>query len=126
MIRLLVVDDFPAIREIIREYFERLGGGIKVVAEASNGAEALEIAGSVDLDVILMDIRMPVMDGIEATRILKQERKHTAQIITYSSYSPDQIQEKALEVGAAIHMVKPFEFHDLYEAVQKIAAPVAG
>ncbi len=126
MIRLLVVDDFPAIREIIREYFERLGGGIKVVAEASNGAEALEIADSVDLDVILMDIRMPVMDGIEATRILKQERKHGAQIITYSSYSTDQIQEKALEAGAASHMIKPFEFHDLYEAVQKIAAPVAG
>ncbi len=126
MIRLVIVDDFPAIREIIKEYFERLNSGIKVVAEAANGAEALEVANSVEFDVILMDIRMPVMDGIEATRILKQERKHRAQIITYSSYSSDQIQEKALEAGAVIHMVKPFEFHDLYDAVQRVIAPVAG
>ncbi|HZD02021.1 MAG TPA: response regulator transcription factor [Actinomycetes bacterium] len=78
-LRVLVVDDSPWLRQTIRTVLEN--AGLMVVAEAANGAEALTEAAAQNPDVVLMDLGMPGMDGIQATRTLRRQQPHTPVVL---------------------------------------------
>src|SRR5919106_4042454 len=86
--RILIADD----HELVRDGFKRLLGyeeGLEVVGEASNGREAVELCRGLDPDLVLMDVRMPEMDGLEATRAIKAQFPKTLVLILTSFDDPD-------------------------------------
>ncbi len=116
MIRILVADDVPIEREILREYLSGFPAVCRVVAEAGNGLDAVRLAGTQPVDLALMDVRMPLLDGIEAARRLRAEGK-PLKIITYTGYSGQGIREMAMAAGANAHFTKPFSLADLYQTI---------
>lgn len=99
---MLVVDDDPAIRSLIREVLE--AGGYVVAGEAGNGAEAIELADQVEPDVITMDLEMPVLDGVAATRHLCTGG--CAPIVIVSGSGSSELVGRALAAGARWHVAK--------------------
>lgn len=115
LIRVVIADDFPAVRRSIRTMLERTPG-IEVVGEAVNGREAVERVEQVSPDVVVMDVSMPQMDGIEAT-----ERIHTSgavsRILMVSVYKDASLVRQALEKGASGYMLKDSLFERLAKAI---------
>ena len=97
-IRVLVVDDNAGFRESLLSLL--FTGNLSVVGEAGSGAEALELVGKLEPDVVLMDVRMPAMDGIEATRRLKQ-RYPSVGVVALSSHEDQEIVRGMLVAGAS-------------------------
>ena len=119
MIRILVVDDNAVIRQGVRSLLETLADDIKVTGEAATGKDAIERARELRPDVILLDIRMPVMDGIEAAEILSKEFK--VMMLTYAE--EEELVGAALRAGAIGYLVLGrFEPEDLERAVREIYA----
>ena len=120
-IRVLVVDD----QELVRTGFCVIlegDDGITVVAEAANGAEAVRAAAEHQPDVILMDVRMPEMDGLEATRrITGGDRAARPRVVMLTTFDLDEYVYEALRAGASGFLLKDAPRHDLIAAV-KIAA----
>jgi DNA-binding NarL/FixJ family response regulator len=119
-IRLLVADD----QSMVRAGFRMLLSGeddIEVVAEASNGLEAVEKAARFDPTVVLMDIRMPELDGLEATRrILAADR--TARVLVLTTFDLDEYVYEALKAGASGFVLKDDPPEQLLAAIRTIAA----
>lgn len=111
--RVMIVEDDEQIRTIIRARLEKLGH--VVVAEAEDGAQAVDIARLHHPDAIIMDINMPVMDGIEATRIILGEQP--CAILFLSSYDERELVERACETGALAYLMKPFRKEDIGPAL---------
>jgi DNA-binding NarL/FixJ family response regulator len=101
--RVLLVDDERVIREALRDLLEEMG--FHVVGVASDGAEAVELASSLRPAVVLMDLRMPRMDGIEAARRIKADGPHT-QVVILSAYEDESLQDGAIDAGVASYLVK--------------------
>ena len=116
-IRILVVDDLTRARSIVTSVVEELGH--EVVGEASDGAEAIDQAATLRPDVVVMDFHMPVMDGLEATRLLKLLHPEM-QIIAYTSADDPEIQSAFLDAGACDHLDKG-DIHGLIAALQDCA-----
>ena len=114
-IKLVIVDDAPFIREVLKHAFAATD--VVVVAEASDGVEAIEIVNSHKPDVVLMDIVMPRKSGIEATiEILK---KHPdVRIIACSTVDQNTMVMRALEAGCCNYITKPFKADDVIKAVK--------
>jgi DNA-binding NarL/FixJ family response regulator len=120
-IRILLADDQTLVRSGFRALLERTDG-IEVVGEASDGAEALERARSARPDVVLMDIRMPGVDGIEATRrIVADPRLAGARVIILTTFGDDEHVFQALYAGASGFLLKDVEPDDLRDAVRVVA-----
>jgi DNA-binding NarL/FixJ family response regulator len=120
MIRVLIADDQAVVRsglELILEAQDDLD----VVGQAANGAEAIDLVHSLQPDVVLMDIRMPVLDGIEATRQLAASAAH-ARVLVLTTYGLDEYVYDALKAGAAGFLVKTDSPERLVEAVRVVAA----
>ena len=117
-LRILIVDDTAFMRAMIREIL--LGaGGYEVVAEAANGAEAVEAYGRTRPDIVTMDIVMPEMDGIEATRrILASDAGAT--IVMCSSLGQEALVIEAIASGADDFIVKPFSSQKVLEVLSKV------
>ena len=115
-IRVLVVDDHAVVREGLRGFLE-LQDGIEVAGEAADGNEAVEEAGRLAPDVILMDLVMPNLDGLAAMRILR-ERQPTARVIVLTSFFDDEQLMPALRAGAAGYLLKNAPPHELARAVR--------
>ena len=113
-IKVLLVDDQQLVREGLRRMLE-FDEEIKVVGEASSGEEALVKAKDLNPDIILMDIRMPGMSGIEATRQLK-EQGCTANIIMLTIYE-DKFLAQSAEAGASGYLLKDINHEDLIKAI---------
>ncbi|ACI19688.1 ANTAR domain-containing response regulator [Dictyoglomus thermophilum] len=113
-VRVLIAEDEPIVRMDLKEILE--SQGYEVVGEASDGQVAIELARKLKPDVIIMDIRMPNLDGIEAAKILTQE--NIAPIIFLTAYSDKELVEKAKEVGVVAYIVKPFKESDLFPAIE--------
>ena len=118
-VRILIVDDHRIMRQGMRHLLE-LDGEIEVVGEAETGEEALTKTRSTDPDVILMDIRIPGMDGIEATRQLKQSFPDT-DVIMLTSYADEYVPE-AIEAGASGYLLKNIDYKDLSQAIRAVRA----
>ncbi len=95
-------------------------GGYDVVGEAANGEEAVALAKELKPDVIVMDIKMPVMDGITAAEHIAQER--LAPVVLLTAFSQTELVERARDAGAMAYVVKPFTPADLLPAVEIAAS----
>jgi NarL family two-component system response regulator LiaR len=103
-IRVLVVDDHAVVREGLRSFLE-LQDGIEVAGEAADGDEAVTLAGQLDPDVVLMDLVMPKVDGLEAMRSLRK-RLPSTRVIVLTSFLDDDRLLPALRAGAAGYLLK--------------------
>jgi NarL family two-component system response regulator LiaR len=119
-IRVLVVDDHAVVREGLRTFLE-LQDGIEVVGEAADGAQAVERAGELTPDVILMDLVMPRLDGIGAMRELRR-RDSASRVIVLTSFLDDERLMPALQAGAAGYLLKDVEPAELARAVRGACA----
>jgi DNA-binding NarL/FixJ family response regulator len=119
MIRVLVADDQAVVRGGLRMILESRED-IEVAGEAANGREALDRVRGLDPDVVLMDIRMPVLDGIEATRRLTVSGAR-ARVLVLTTYGMDEEVYDALKAGAAGFLVKTDSPERLVEAVRAVA-----
>jgi DNA-binding NarL/FixJ family response regulator len=121
-IRVLVVDD----QELVRTGFCVIlegDAGITVVAEAANGAEAVRAAAEHQPDVILMDVRMPEMDGLQATRQITGGNRATGpKVVMLTTFDLDDYVYEALRAGASGFLLKDAPRHDLIAAVKNAAA----
>ena len=120
-VRVVIAEDQAAVRAGFRSLLER-GEDIDVVGEAANGDEAARLASELRPDVILMDIRMPVLDGLEATRrIMADPELRDVRVVVLTTFEIDEYVFAALEAGASGFLVKDIEPEDLRNAVQLIA-----
>ena len=121
-IRLVVVDDQDLVRAGFRMILES-ESDFEVAGEAANGREALDVVRATDPDVVLMDIRMPVMDGVEATRRLTTAANGTgAKVLILTTFDLDEYVVEALRAGASGFLLKDVRAEDLIDAVRVIAA----
>jgi NarL family two-component system response regulator LiaR len=116
-IRILLVDDHKIVRQGVRAFFDA-HEGIEVIGEAGSGAEAVKLVEERVPDVVLMDLIMPGMDGVEATRLAKSISPRT-QIVVLTSYHDDEHIFPALQAGALSYILKDVEMEELAEAVFK-------
>jgi two-component system, NarL family, response regulator LiaR len=119
-IRVVVVDDHAVVREGLRTFLS-LQDGIEVVGEAGDGREAVAVAGRVRPDVVLMDLVMPRMDGVEAMRELRA-RVPRARVIVLTSFLEDERLLPAIRAGAAGYLLKNVEPSELARAVRAAEA----
>lgn len=118
-ITVLIIDDHQLVREGVRNFLQRLRD-ITVVGEAGSGQEGLRLASELAPDVVLMDLVMPEMDGVETTRRLKQISPRT-QVIVLTSFDDDQHILPAIRAGALSYILKDVGTAALAEAVRKAA-----
>lgn len=119
--RAVVAEDEALIRMDIVETLRE--GGYEVVGEGANGEEAVALATEHKPDVVVMDIKMPVMDGITAAEKIAQER--LAPVVLLTAFSQTELVERARDAGAMAYVVKPFTPGDLLPAVEIAASRFA-
>jgi AmiR/NasT family two-component response regulator len=112
--RVLIVDDEPVIRLDLRTMLEAMGH--EVVGEADNGVDALQLARTLQPDLVIADLMMPEMDGIELSRRLAKER--IAPVLVLTAYSEPEMVMGADRAGVLGYLVKPFREADLAPAIQ--------
>lgn len=113
--KLLIVDDQYGIRILLNEVFQREG---YTIFQAANGVQALEIVQKHQPDLVLLDMKIPGMDGIEILKRIKAMNQQIKVIIMTAYGELDMIQETK-ELGAIMHFAKPFDIDELREAVKK-------
>ncbi len=116
--RLLIADDHDLIRDGLRSMLEG-EPDFEVVGEASNGREAFALCRSLRPDLVLMDVRMPEMDGLEATREIKQQHPKTSILIVTTHESPEYLLD-AIRAGAAGYVLKEATRRELLGAVRGV------
>ncbi len=117
-VRVLVTDDHAMVRRGLVELLSA-ADGIDVVGQAANGREALARVGELDPDVVLMDLQMPEMDGVTATKQIAADSR--AQVLVLTSFSDADRIVDALDAGAVGYMLKDAEPEDLIDAVHAVA-----
>jgi DNA-binding NarL/FixJ family response regulator len=116
--RLLIADD----HDLVRDGFHRMLGrepDLEVVGEASNGREAVELCRRLNPDLVLMDVRMPEMDGLEATRTIKEEQPLVSVLVVTTYENPDYLLG-AIKAGAAGYVLKDAPKRQLVNAVRRV------
>ena len=118
-VRLLLADDHRMLRESLRRSME--DNGLEVVGEAPDGAEAVRLAEELHPDVILMDVTMPVLDGVEATRQVR-DRVPGTQVVILTMHADREVLVDAIRAGAAGYLVKDCSTEEVVDTVRKAAA----
>ena len=114
---ILIVEDEPKNLTLFRDLLQRFG---YVTIEATNGRDGVELAKAHVPDLILMDIQLPVMDGLEATRILKQDAKtRDIPILALTSYAMKGDRDKILQAGCDGYLAKPVNVRELLDMVTR-------
>ncbi|HLC29367.1 MAG TPA: response regulator transcription factor, partial [Dehalococcoidia bacterium] len=117
-VRVLIAEDHALVRDGIRELLERQSD-IEVVGEAADGEEAVQLARQLQPDIVLMDISMPRLNGVEATRIIKQSSPHIA-VLVLSAYDDDAYVFAVFEAGAAGYLLKSAKSIEVVDAVRAV------
>ncbi len=112
--RVLIAEDEALIRLDLKEMLQE--EGFEVVAEVADGASAVRLTRELGPDLVILDVKMPVMDGIQAAEEIAKERLSAILILT--AFSQRDLVEKARRAGAMAYLVKPFQKHDLLPAVE--------
>src|SRR5512136_2871637 len=120
MIKVLLVDDQTLIRQGIRLLLE-IEADIRVVGQAANGRAALEQVEALHPDVVLMDVRMPEMDGVAATRMLSEQHPEV-KVIILTTFEDDETVFEGLKAGARGYLLKDISSEEMAQAVRKVAA----
>lgn len=130
-LRIVIADDEPIIRLDLKKMLE--DSGYEVVGEAGDGVRALELVRNLKPDVVILDIKMPEMDGIDAARVITEEK--IAPVLLLTAYSQIDLVNRAKDAGVYSYLVKPFKQADLmpqievavarWEAYQKIEEQAA-
>jgi len=115
-VRVLLVDDVEEVRENLRTALT-LSRNIEIIGEAANGLEALRLTESLQPDVVLMDLEMPVMDGYEATRQIKS--RFTCNVIALTMHDYESAREKARQSGADAFLVKGAPLKTIVQTILK-------
>lgn len=113
-LRVLIAEDEALIRLDLKEMLEE--EGFDVVAEVSDGATAVRLARELRPDLAILDLKMPVMDGIQAAEQITGER--LAAVLILTAFSQRDLIERARQAGAMAYLVKPFQKHDLLPAIE--------
>ncbi len=119
-IGVLIVDDQPMVRAGLRMILE-LEPDIDIVGEAADGNEAVAVAGETHPDVILMDVRMPQLDGLEATRRIVRDREQGSRVLILTTFDLDAYVYEALLAGASGFVLKDIAPEQLVDAIHVIA-----
>ncbi len=119
--RVIVADDESIIRMDLREMLTNLG--YLVIGEVGDGRSAVNLARELRPDVVIMDIKMPDMDGIDAAKVLTEER--ISPVLLLTAYSQQELIERAKEAGVVGYIVKPFRESDLAPAIEVAVARFA-
>lgn len=118
-LKLLLVDDQVLFVQSLKRVIEGLESGIEVVGVLSDGAAAVEFVLHTEVDTILMDVRMPKMDGVEATRLIHEKTPHI-QIIMLTTFDDDEYVHAAIRHGAVGFLLKDMPPQDLVKCIQVI------
>ncbi|AIS52738.1 LuxR family two component transcriptional regulator [Thermoanaerobacter kivui] len=118
MIKLLVADDHALIRKGLVQLIE-MEKDIKVISQASNGEEAYKLTKELKPDLVLMDVNMPIINGIKAAKMLKEE-KHQTKILFLTIYNDREYLVEALKLGVEGYILKDAEYDDLIKAIRII------
>ena len=112
--RLVIADDESLIRMNLKETL--VGLGYLVVGEAGDGVSAITLARQLQADLVVMDIKMPKLDGIQAAEVLTQER--IAPVLLLTAYNDRELVDRARDAGVVAYLVKPFREADLLPAIE--------
>ncbi len=118
MTRVLVADDHQLLRQALRRALE--DSGVTVVSEAGDGEEAVRMAGQLRPDVVVMDVTMPVLDGIEATRRIHAADAQT-RVVVLTMHDEDALRAQAIEAGAVGFLTKDCAMHEVVDTVRTVA-----
>lgn len=118
-IRLLIADDHPVVRGGLRGMFATQPD-LELVGEAKTGTEAVSLTGRLKPDVVLMDLRMPEMDGVAATERIKESNPET-RVVVLTTYDSDSDILRAVEAGATGYLLKDTPEEALYDAIRAVA-----
>jgi AmiR/NasT family two-component response regulator len=113
-LKIVIADDESIIRLDLKKMLEDMGH--RVVGEAADGQKALELARTAKPDVVILDIKMPVMDGLDAAKIIAEEK--IAPVVLLTAYSQQDLVERAKEAGVFAYLVKPFREESLMPAIE--------
>jgi DNA-binding NarL/FixJ family response regulator len=119
MIKILIADDHQLVRVGLRRLLED-EKDFKVIGEAADGKEAVELAKKLNPDVILMDVAMPAMDGMEATKRLVKKRKDPAKVVILTMHADEHYAARLLRMGASGYVVKDAAPAELAEAIRTV------
>ncbi len=119
MTRVLLADDHQMLRQAVRRALEE--SGLTVVGEAGDGNEAVALTQALVPDVVLMDVSMPILDGIEATRRISASSS-SARILVLTMHDEDALRAQAIRAGAAGFLTKDCELREVVAAVRTVAA----
>jgi DNA-binding NarL/FixJ family response regulator len=117
--RIVIADDHPLLRSALRRLLEESPEDVEVVAEAADGQETLELCRRFEPELVLMDVIMPRMDGIAATRAIKAELPRTIVLVVTASESIDHLAE-ALRAGAAGYILKTASPQQITNAIRRV------
>ena len=110
--RILIAEDETLIRMDLAEMLKE--NGYDVVAEATNGEEAIALASELKPDLVILDVKMPKMDGISAAEVIVK----TSPVLMLTAFSQKELVERALDAGVMAYVVKPFTIDDLIPAIE--------
>ena len=115
--RVLLVNDHALIRQQLRDALEQ-HRDVQVIGEASSGMEAVQYARMLQPDVVVMDLSMPAMDGVQATRLIKKEHPHIT-VIGLSVFETTMTRDALINAGASALLMKERAAEDLYPTIQR-------
>ncbi|MDQ0257165.1 two-component system response regulator (stage 0 sporulation protein F) [Evansella vedderi] len=121
--KLLIVDDQFGIRVLLNEVFEKDG---YETLQASNGKQALKLVTEEHPDLILLDMKIPGMDGLEILREIKKMDNVTSDVIMMTAYGELEMINEAMQLGALTHFAKPFDIDEVREEVKNYLAAKQG
>ena len=119
-IRLLIVDDHEMVREGLRSILQE-DPGIKVVGEADDGTKALELSGKLRPDIVLLDLKMPGIDGIEVCRRLREQTPTTA-VVALTTFADENLVRACIQAGARGYVLKDVERFQLQQILRTVAS----